>query len=137
MTVLVASKPLCLGDAAEKAGRGAVRLQLRVFAGTAIAEAIFGILNPSGRLPISFPRHSGQLPVYYNYLPGWHGHQKYCDLPADPLFTFGEGIGYAPFTYANLTFDVPSLTAAVDVTNAGKVAGTETVQVYFGTKRPR
>ncbi len=131
VTVLVASKPLCLGDAAEKADAVLCGFNGGMFAGTAIAEAIFGVLNPSGRLPISFPRHSGQLPVYYNYLPGWHGGQKYCDLPADPLFTFGEGVGYAPFAYANLTFDVPSLTAAVDVTNAGKVAGKETVQVYF------
>ena len=67
-----------------------------MFGGQAVAEAIFGRLNPSGRLPISFPHHSGQVPVYYNHLPGWHwGH--YSDLPAEPLFTFGEGIGYAPF----------------------------------------
>lgn len=130
-TVLVASKPLCLGDAAEKADAVLCGFNGGMFAGTAIAEAIFGVLNPSGRLPISFPRHSGQLPVYYNYLPGWHGEQRYCDLPAEPLFAFGEGIGYAPFAYANMAFDVPSLTLSIDVTNAGQVAGTETVQVYF------
>ncbi len=130
-TVLVASKPLCLGDAAEKADAVLCGFNGGMFAGTAIAEAIFGVLNPSGRLPITFPRHSGQLPVYYNYLPGWHGEQRYCDLPAEPLFAFGEGIGYAPFAYENAAFDVPSLTLSIDVTNAGHVAGKETVQVYF------
>lgn len=131
VTVLESSKPLCLGDAATQADAVICAFNGGMFAGTAVAEAVFGLLNPSGRLPISFPHHSGQVPVYYNYLPGWHGHQKYCDLPQDPLFTFGEGMGYAPFTYANLTMDAKSLTATVDVTNAGTVAGIETVQAYF------
>lgn len=88
-------------------------------------------MNPSGRLPISFPRHSGQIPVYYNALPGWHGPNCYCDLPKEPLFAFGEGLGFSSYTYHHLTFDVDTMTAEVDVTNEGEFAGTETVQVYF------
>lgn len=131
ITVLVSSKPLCLGDAASKADAVICAFNGGMFAGTAVAEAVFGVINPSGRLPISFPHHSGQVPVYYNYLPGWHGQQKYCDLPATPLFAFGEGIGYTTFAYADLTMDASTLTASVKVTNTGKREGTETVQVYF------
>ena len=133
VTVLVASKPLCLGDAAEKADAVICAFNGGMFGGQAVAEAAFGRLNPSGRLPISFPRHSGQVPVYYNQLPGWHGWPTahYCDLPAEPLFAFGEGMGYAAFAYDGLTFDAASLTAEVTVTNTGKRAGMETVQVYF------
>lgn len=68
--------------------------------------------------------------MYYNHLPGWHwGH--YSDLPAEPLFTFGEGIGYAPFVYRDLAVDADALTLSVKVRNAGDIAGEETVQVYL------
>ena len=129
-TVLVASKPLCMGRAATQADAFLCAFNGGMFGGQAVAEAALGCYNPSGRLPISFPQHSGQVPVHYSSMPGWHG-GKYCDLPAEPLFTFGEGMGYAPFTYDGLTFDAESLTARVTVTNTGAVAGTETVQVYF------
>ncbi len=128
--VLVASKPLCIPEIAETADAVICAFNGGMFGGQAVAEAAFGCFNPSGRLPISFPQHSGQLPVYYNALPGWHG-GKYMDMPAVPVYAFGEGIGYAPFTYQNLSFDVNSLVATVDVTNAGSVSGTEVVQVYM------
>ena len=128
-TVLVASKPLCLGAVAEQADAVICGFNGGMFGGQAIAEAVFGKLNPAGRLPISFPRHSGQLPVYYNQLPGWHG-GKYCDLPAEPLFAFGEGMSYTTFAFENLTFDKDTYKVQVDVTNTGAREGTETVQVY-------
>lgn len=128
-TVLVASKPLCMGDAAEQANAVVCAFNGGMFGGQAVAEALFGEINPSGRLPISFPRHSGQLPVYYNQLPGWHG-GKYCDLPAEPLFAFGEGLGYTTFEIGGLAFDAPSLTARVQVTNTGTREGVQTVQFY-------
>lgn len=128
-TVLVASKPLCLGAVAEQADAVICGFNGGMFGGQAIAEAVFGKLNPGGRLPISFPRHSGQLPVYYNQLPGWHG-GKYCDLPAEPLFAFGEGMSYATFAFENLTFDKDTFKVQVDVTNTGDREGVETVQVY-------
>ena len=129
-TVLVSSKPLCLGDAAEKADAVLCTFNGGMFGGQAVAEAAFGKLNPSGRLPISFPRHSGQLPVYYNQLPGWHG-GKYCDLPATPLFAFGEGMSYTTFEFSNLSFDKDTYTVTLDVENTGKCEGIETVQLYL------
>lgn len=128
--VLVASKPLCIPEIDATADAVMVAFHGGMFGGQAVAEAAFGCFNPSGRLPISFPRHSGQIPVYYNHLPGWHG-GKYMDLPAEPVYAFGEGMGYAPFAYANLTFDAQTLDLAVDVTNTGDVPGTEVVQVYM------
>ena len=128
--VLVASKPLAIPEIAETADAVVVAFNGGQFGGQAVAEAMFGLFNPSGRLPISFPAHSGQLPVYYNALPGWHG-GRYMDMPRTPVYAFGEGIGYAPFTYADLRFDPETLLATVDVTNAGDVAGDEVVQVYM------
>ncbi len=128
--VLVASKPLCIPEIAATADAVICAFNGGMFGGQAVAEAAFGVFNPSGRLPISFPQHSGQLPVYYNTLPGWHG-GKYMDQPAAPVYAFGEGMGYAPFTYANLTFDPKTLLATVDVANAGDISGTEVVQVYM------
>ena len=129
-TVLVASKPLCLGDVAEKADAVICSFNGGMFGGQAVAETVFGKLNPSGRLPISFPRHSGQLPVYYNQLPGWHG-GKYCDLPATPLFAFGEGMSYTTFEFSNLSFCKDSFAVTLDVENTGKYEGTETIQLYL------
>ncbi|HWR19014.1 MAG TPA: glycoside hydrolase family 3 N-terminal domain-containing protein [Clostridia bacterium] len=130
IAVLVSSKPLCIPEVKEQSDALMIAFNGGMFGGLAVAEAIFCKLNPSGKLPISFPHHSGQLPVYYNQLPGWHG-GKYMDLPGEPLFTFGEGMSYTRYQYSNLTFDVNTLTASVDVTNAGERDGVETVQVYF------
>jgi len=130
ITVLVSSKPLCVGSAATDADAFVCAFNGGMFGGEAVAKVLFGDVNPQGRLPISFPRHSGQVPVYYNYLPGWHD-GKYCDLPAQPLFAFGEGMGYSTFAYSELSMDVDTLTARVTVENKGNVAGVETVQVYM------
>lgn len=127
-TVLISSKPLCMGDTAEKADAVICGFNGGMFAGTALAEAIFGKLNPSGRLPISFPRHTGQIPVYYNQMPGWHG-GKYNDLPIEPLFAFGEGMGYSAFAYEDLAVDA-NLKLTVTVKNTGDQDGVETVQIY-------
>jgi beta-glucosidase len=130
VTVLVASKPLCISEIAEETDALLIAFNGGMFGGLAVAEAVFGKINPSGKLPISFPRHTGQLPVYYNGLPGWHG-GKYMDLPSTPLFTFGEGLSYTDFEYSNLKFDAEALKLSVNVTNTGKLDGAETVQVYF------
>jgi len=91
---------------------------------------LFGRYNPSGKLPISFPRHSGQTPVYYNQLPGWHGN-RYVDLPETPLFAFGEGLSYTSFVYSNLRVDADTRRVNVSLQNTGNRAGAETVQVYL------
>ena len=133
ITVLVSSKPLALGRAAKDADAFICAFNGGMFGGEAVAKAVFGDINPCGRLPISFPRASGQVPVYYNSLPGWHAQagKGYCDLPQTPLYAFGEGMGYSAFVYSDLAFDKETFTASVKVTNAGSMAGTETVQVYF------
>ena len=128
--VLLASKPLALGPIPEQADALLVAFNGGAHGGQAVAEALFGEINPSGRLPISFPRHSGQVPVYYNQLPGWHG-GKYCDLPETPQYAFGEGLSYTDFAYSDLRLDPETLTASIKVRNTGNRAGRETVQVYF------
>lgn len=130
VTVLVASKPLCIPAIAEQTDALITNFNGGQYGGMAVAEAIFGKLNPSGKLPISFPVHTGQLPVYYNQLPGWHG-GKYCDMPQEPLYAFGYGLSYTQFTYSDLKIDVDTWTAAVTVKNIGACDGMETVQLYF------
>ena len=130
VTVLVASKPLAIGNVVANSKGVLVAFNGGAHGGQAVAEVLFGKQNPSGRLPISFPHHSGQVPVYYNQLPGWHG-GKYCDLPQTPLFAFGEGLSYTSFDYRNLKLDIDTLTATIEVTNTGDLPGIETVQVYF------
>lgn len=130
ITVLLSSKPLCISYEAEKTDALITAFNGGMYGGLSVAEAVFGKINPSGKLPISFPYHSGQLPVYYNSFSGWHG-GKYVDLPPAPLFTFGEGISYTRFEYSDLRIDEKSLEASVSVSNVGERSGFETVQVYF------
>lgn len=109
--------------------------------GQAIAEIILGETEPSGRLPITFPRHAGQLPVYYNQIRGQHGN-RYADLTQDPAFAFGEGLGYTTFEYGEPTItNVPesgaftendTVHAEITLTNTGERKGTEVVQAYIG-----
>lgn len=108
--------------------------------GRAVAEALLGDINPSGRLSISIPRSSTQLPVYYNHK--LMGDAPYYDLPGSALYPFGYGLSYTSFALANLKLSTEQTTVAdlnaggtitvtVDVTNTGKRAGAETVQLYL------
>ncbi len=109
--------------------------------GQALAEIILGLTEPSGRLPITFPRHAGQLPVYYNQIRGQHGN-RYADLTQDPAFAFGEGLSYTTFAYGKPTItNVPAsgaftkadtVHAEITLTNTGVRKGTEVVQAYIG-----
>lgn len=109
--------------------------------GQAIAEIILGETGPSGRLPITFPRHAGQLPVYYNQIRGQHGN-RYADLTQNPAFAFGEGLSYTTFEYGEPTVtNVPesgmfaetdTVHAEITLTNTGDRKGTEVVQLYIG-----
>ena len=112
-------------------------------AGHAIADVLFGDVNPSGKLPVSFPRCVGQLPLYYNHKstgrPGplsevfW---SHYTDAPNAPLYPFGFGLSYTTFTYSALRLDRTeigcdnSLYISVTVTNSGSRTGVEVVQLY-------
>lgn len=109
--------------------------------GQAIAEIILGETEPSGRLPITFPRHAGQLPVYYNQIRGQHGN-RYADLTQNPAFAFGEGLSYTTFEYGDPTItnvsesgifaETDTVHAEITLTNTGDRKGTEVVQLYIG-----
>lgn len=129
VTVLISTKPLCVSRVAEESAAFFAAFNGGMYGGQALAETIFGERNPGGKLPISFPRHSGQIPVYYNSLPGWHG-GKYVDLPETPLFAFGEGLSYTTFIYSNLRLETDTLRVFVTLRNTGSLTGSETAQVY-------
>ncbi len=104
--------------------------------GEAVADVLFGNYNPTGRLPISVPRHSGQLPINYNYMPSKVG-RNYVDMPSAPLYPFGYGLGYTDFMYSNLRVEPTEIhpggeaKVTLDVKNTGERAGVETVQLYI------
>jgi len=101
--------------------------------GKAIAEVLFGDYNPGGRLPFTWPRYVGQLPLYYNYKPTGRGYD-YIDMSGKPLFPFGHGLSYTRFEYSNLEVkkesDEGSFEISLDVTNVGEREGDEVVQLY-------
>ncbi len=116
--------------------------------GDAIAQTLFGVNNPNGKLPITFPRSVGQIPIYYNhkntgrpYLGATDPEQKYksryTDSDNSPLFPFGFGLSYTNFSYSNLTISTnkisrnETLKISVNVTNSGNYDGAETVQLYI------
>ncbi|MBN2387968.1 MAG: glycoside hydrolase family 3 C-terminal domain-containing protein [Anaerolineales bacterium] len=102
--------------------------------GTAFADALFGDINPGGRLPITFPRSVGQIPAYYNHKPS--ARRGYLFADASPLFPFGHGLSYTTFEYRALQVLPAKITAReqfavrVDVTNTGQRPGDEVVQLY-------
>jgi beta-glucosidase len=133
--VLVASKPLVLPPSAERARAIVECFNPGMRGGQALAEVLFGDINPSGKLTISYPRHVGQQPVFYSQVRGQHG-DRYADLTQEPLFPFGHGLSYTRFSYADLRVETPTLhdgqplELKVTVSNDGERAGAEVVQVY-------
>jgi beta-glucosidase len=143
--VLFNGRPLTLGDAIPaspailEAGFGGVE------AGNAVADTVFGANNPSGKLPVSFPRTVGQVPIYYNHLPTGRPcavDQKYVsryrDLQScDPQYPFGYGLSYTTFDVSNLTLNRSTVskngtvTVTVDVKNTGSAKGSDVVQLYI------
>jgi beta-glucosidase len=102
--------------------------------GTAVAEVLFGDVNPSGKLPVTIARHVGQLPVFYNHKPS--ARRGYVGDSTEPLFPFGFGLSYTTFEYSNLRLSQASIgvegrtVVSVDVRNTGSRAGDEIVQLY-------
>ena len=133
--VLLASKPLVLPDAVRDASLVWVA-NPGMQGGRAIAELLLGQIEPSGRLPISFARHVGQQPTYYNQIRGQHG-DRYADLTQSPAFTFGEGLSYTTVEYSDAAIANSEVTAAdtvhatIRVRNTGSRPTRELVQVYL------
>jgi len=111
--------------------------------GTALADVLFGDVSPSGKLPVTYPRTAGQLPLYYNRLPTGRPTRSdnrftlgYMDEAISPLFPFGWGLSYTQFAYSDMAFAKPTIAAgdalevSVTVTNAGARPGQEVVQLY-------
>ena len=109
--------------------------------GEAVADILFGDINPSGKLAITIPRHSGQLPAYYSYKPSkddrMHDEQGWVDMLKTPLYEFGFGLSYTTFEYSNLAINPPEavivddIQVSVDVENTGKRTGAEIAQLYI------
>jgi beta-glucosidase len=142
VVVLMNGRPLTINWLAENAPA----ILETWFAGTqgghAIADVLFGDVNPGGKLPVTFPRAVGQLPLYYNYKrtgrpPTDQKYTaKYLDVPWTPLYPFGHGLSYTQFRLSDLRLSAPSirpdgqLVASVEVENTGARAGDEVVQLY-------
>lgn len=141
--VLVNGRPLDLSWSAEHVPAILEAWFPGTMGGPAVADVLFGDVNPSGKLPVTFPRALGQVPIFYNVRPGGrpsspddHFTSKYLDERVDPLFPFGHGLSYTRFEYGGLSVTPASIPASgglevkVKVKNAGERAGKEVVQLY-------
>lgn len=141
--VLINGRPMEITWASENLPAIAVAWQLGTESGNAIADVLFGKYNPSGKLPVSFPRAVGQEPLYYNqkntgrpYSDQHVTFSGYTDSPKDALYPFGFGLSYTTFEYGSPELSAQemnpedSITVTVPVTNSGKVRGKEIVQLY-------
>ncbi len=141
--VLINGRPLSIRWAAEKIPAIVEAWIPGEMGGHAVADIIFGDVNPSGKLSVTVPRHIGQFPSYYNYMPSkqeWIDHawgKAYVDMPASPLWEFGFGLSYTSFEYSNLRIS-PAATGthgdvhvSLDIRNTGSREGKEIVQLYI------
>ncbi|MFC0874943.1 beta-glucosidase BglX [Saccharicrinis sp. FJH2] len=142
--VLMNGRPLAIPWAAEHIPAILEAWQPGSMGGQAIAEVLYGDYNPSGKLPMSFPKSVGQLPLYYNHKStGRPGPKKdvywshYIDQSNDPLFPFGFGLSYTDFKYSDLQVkatSTPEVFVSVMVQNTGEMSGEEVVQLYIRDK---
>jgi beta-glucosidase len=144
--VLVNGRPISLGWIAESVPAILEAWFPSEEGANAIADVLFGDVNPGGKLPITFPRSVGQVPIFYGHRPsGGRSHWKvdYVETSAAPLFPFGYGLSYTRFQFGNLRLEPTSaeaggnVTVQVDVTNVGDRAGEEVVQLYTHQNVPR
>ncbi|MFN1834209.1 beta-glucosidase BglX [Balneola sp. MJW-20] len=148
VVVLMNGRPIAEPELYENAPSLLEAWHLGSEAGNAIADVLFGDYNPSGKLPVSVPRHVGQVPIYYNHkntgrpVPqqgdaGTVFWSHYTDESNDPQYPFGYGLSYTSFEYSDLRLSKPSMameeeiTVSVNVTNTGERAGEEVVQFYI------
>ncbi len=143
VAVLVNGRPLEINWLAEHASAILESWLPGVEGGNAVADILFGDVNPGGKLPVSWPVGAGQEPLYYNHNltqepdSARNFTSRYWDVPSKPLYVFGHGLSYTTFTFANLRLSQPRLRpgerveVAVDVTNTGAVSGDEVAQLYI------
>lgn len=143
--VLNNGRPLTINWASEKIPAIVEAWHLGIQAGNAVAQVLFGDYNPSGKLPMTFPRNVGQIPIYYNHLNTGRPVDKdnnvfwshYSDSEKTPLYPFGYGLSYTTFEYSNLKFNTKSfvksepIEVSVTLKNTGKFEGKEVVQLYI------
>ncbi|HEX7317282.1 MAG TPA: glycoside hydrolase family 3 N-terminal domain-containing protein [Pyrinomonadaceae bacterium] len=134
VAVLINSGPLSINYVAENVPAILEGFYLGEETGTGVADVLFGDYNPSGKLPVSFPRSVGQLPIYYNHKPT--ARRGYLYTSKAPLFPFGHGLSYTTFSYSDPKVSPQRIGPAgraevsVTVTNTGRRAGEEVVQLY-------
>ncbi|MFD6416851.1 glycoside hydrolase family 3 N-terminal domain-containing protein [Streptomyces sp. NPDC060194] len=135
VVVVISSKPLVLPPSVLGAAAVVHAANPGMLGGRAVAELMLGLIEPSGRLPVSYARHAGQQPTYYNQVRGQHG-TRYADLTQSPAFVFGEGLTYTTVEYSGLEVLTASVgradtvRAKVTLANTGQRPALETVQVY-------
>ena len=145
--VLFTGRPLVLNDESKLADAILNVWFAGSEAGYAISDVIFGKVNPSGKLPMTFPRNVGQVPIYYNHKSTGRPENKedqfdkfrsvYLDVPNSPLFPFGYGLSYTTFSYGDINLSNTqlqgnqTLKASISVTNTGKYDGAEVVQLFI------
>lgn len=143
--VLMNGRPLTIGWMQDSVSAIVESWFLGVEHGNAVADVLFGDYNPGGKLPVTFPRLVGQVPLYYAHRntgrPLSEGNKymsRYVDAPGTPLYPFGFGLSYTTFAYGAPRLSAPTLrigetlSVEVDVTNQGARAGDEVVQLYIG-----
>jgi beta-glucosidase len=139
VVVLVNGRPLAVPELAVKASAILEAWLPGEEGGAAVADVLFGEVNPGGKLPITFPRHVGQVPMYYSQKPSggksnWYG--NYVSVECSPLYPFGHGLSYTAFAYTDLSLSSRQVDAggivdvSLSVRNTGTLAGDEVVQLY-------
>lgn len=136
IVILVGGRPLSVNWIAQNVQALIQAWEPGSLGGRALANILTGKVNPSAKLPISIPRHSGQIQMIYNHKPSQYFH-KYIDGPSTPLYPFGFGLSYTRFDYSGLKLShakisaMDSFTASIELTNVGNREGTEVVQLYI------
>ena len=139
VVVLMSGRPLAIRWIAENVPAIIESWMCGEKGGEAIADVLFGDINPSGKIPVTFPRHVGQMPFYYNYKPSKLMRMDigYVTMPLTPLFEFGYGLSYTTFEYSNLIISPEEIGPAgnvkvsLEIRNTGAVRGSEVVQLYI------
>jgi beta-glucosidase len=135
VVILINGRPLSINYLAENAPAILEGWYLGEETGHAVADVVFGKVNPSGKLTVTVPRNVGQLPCFYNHKPSRF--REYVSSNSDPLFPFGFGLSYTQFDYTSLVLSKSKITPAesvvvsIDVTNTGPYTGDEIVQLYI------